>query len=152
MDPPHRAWSAGSSALEETTEVMLSGPPGRSQGPSWGSSGSAADQPPAQPRGPALPRPTLRGLHPSAVFPIKAGIPGWAQTKRDRGKSTPRANQTLVPFTCASGVTEAPANPPNCRPSPHGLLQAKKNRKRAHLPLIPPRGRTSHFFPSLSVY
>lgn len=48
---------------------------------------------------PALPRPTFRGLHPSAVFPIKAGIPGWAQTKRDRGKSTPRANQTLVYFT-----------------------------------------------------
>lgn len=75
MDPPHRAWSAGSSALEETTEVMLSGPPGRSQGPSWGSSGSAADQPPAQPRGPALPRPTLRGLHPSARAPPECGLP-----------------------------------------------------------------------------
>lgn len=56
-------------------------------------------EPPAQPAAPALPRPTFRGLHPSAVFPIKAGIPGWAQTKRDRGKSTPRANQTLAYFT-----------------------------------------------------
>lgn len=51
--------------------------------------------------GRALPRPTLPGLHPSAVFPIKAGIPGWAQTKRDRGKSTPQANQTLAHFSRA---------------------------------------------------
>ena len=80
--------------------------------------------------------PTQRGLHPSAVFPIKAGIPGWAQTKRDRGKSTPRANQTQAEFTRASGVTEAPANPPYAgRPRTVSSRGKKKKGKESIPPL-----------------
>lgn len=94
--PPRLASSAGPGALEETTEVVSSGLPCAPEDrPGVRAALRPASLPP-RPLGPALPRPTLRGLHPSAVFPIKAGIPGWAQTKRDRGKSTPRANQTLA--------------------------------------------------------
>lgn len=78
--------------------------------PRWHCQGTPEDRPGCLGVGAALqpssvppsPRPTpappdpARAPPESAVFPIKAGIPGWAQTKRDRGKSTPRANQTLA--------------------------------------------------------
>lgn len=80
---------------------------------------------------PALPRPTFRGLHPSAVFPIKAGIPGWVQTKRDRGKSTPRANQTLVYFTRVRLGSEMSANP-RYAGCPCKVSSRKKKKMKAH--------------------
>lgn len=69
--PPRLSESAGPGALEKTTGVALPGLPAAPENRSTGS------EPPAQ-RGPTLPHSAWRGPHPSAVFPIKAGIPGWS--------------------------------------------------------------------------
>lgn len=90
--PPERL---SPSTLEEMAQVALSG---RSSAPGTvltglGFRGTVACELQLPPSPRPSPAPPQRA---GAVFPIKAGIPGWAQTKRDRGKSTPRASQTLT--------------------------------------------------------
>lgn len=102
--PPHLA-----GALEET-KVALSGLPGAPEDGPGCAGVQAALRPPSLPSNP-WPSPASpkreRAPPESAVFPSKAGIPGRAQTKRERGRSTPRASQATAWFTCEFEVRGA---------------------------------------------
>lgn len=118
---PHRA-----GALEET-KVALSGLPGAPEDDPGCAGVQAARRPPSLPSrlwpSPASPDPE-RAPPGSAVFPIKAGIPGWAETKRDRAAG--KANQSLVDVRLWGQrcllITQR-------RPNPHGPLQGKSEPK-----------------------
>lgn len=105
----------------------------------YGHYGLRPPSPPSSPW-PSPASPDLERAPPgSAVFPIKAGIPGWAQTKRDCAAQT----KPQLSFPAPLG-SEVPANhPAQAKPtwSPPGK---KANQNESSSPSIPPRGPTSH--------